>query len=146
MPLTGPLTLIQQFFGYPVLFSNFQSSRVRQCRIRGIFYNFVNEVVVAEEWREDFRMSRGNYHGLNVLLTGACSKRDKAVAPPIKRCSVDAEHMIRFHVWTENFCSFFAPKVAFSNLSGIVWTRPDRTQQSRLGRSSRIRVSRYCFR
>ena len=86
--------------------------------------NFVNEVVVAEEWRENFRMSRGNYHGLNVLLTGACSKRDKAVAPPIKRCSVDAEHIIRFHVWTENFCSFFAPKVAFSNLSGIVWTRP----------------------
>ena len=38
MPLTGPLTLIQQFFGYPVLFSNFQSSRVRQYRIRGIFY------------------------------------------------------------------------------------------------------------
>ena len=38
MPLTGPLTLIQQFFGYPALFSNFQSSRVRQCRIRGIFY------------------------------------------------------------------------------------------------------------
>ena len=86
--------------------------------------SFVNEVVVAEEWRENFQMSRGNYHGLNVLLTGACSKRDKAVAPPIKRCSVDAEHIIRFHVWTENFCSFFAPKVAFSNLSGIVWTRP----------------------
>ena len=86
----------------------------------------MNEVVVAEEWRENFRMSRGNYHGLNLLLTGACSKRDKAVAPPIKRCSVDAEHtgIIRFHVWTENFCSFFAPKVAFSNLSGIVWTRP----------------------
>ena len=39
--------------------------------------------------------------------------------PPIKRCSVDAEHIIRFHMWTENFCSFFAPKVAFSNLSGI---------------------------
>ena len=79
----------------------------------------MNEVVVAEEWRENFRMSRGNYHGLNVLLTGACSKRDEAVAPPIKRCSVDAEHIIRFHVWTENFCSFFAPKVAFPNLSGI---------------------------
>ena len=45
--------------------------------------------------------------------------------PPIKRCSVDAEHVIRFHLWTENFCSFFAPKVAFSNLSGIVWTRPE---------------------
>ena len=88
--------------------------------------NFVNEVVVAEEWRENFRMSRGNYHGLNVLLTGACLRRDKAVAPPIKRCGVDAEHIIRFHVWTENFCSFFAPKVAFSNLSGIVWTRPER--------------------
>ena len=84
----------------------------------------MSEVVVAEECRENFRMSRGNYHGLNVLLTGACSKRDKAVAPPIKRCSVDAEHIIRFHVWTENFCSFFSPKVAFSNLSGIVWTRP----------------------
>ena len=84
----------------------------------------MSEVVVAEECRENFRMSRGNYHGLNVLLTGACSKRDKAVVPPIKRCSVDAEHIIRFHVWTENFCSFFAPKVAFSNLSGIVWTRP----------------------
>ena len=70
-------------------------------------------------------MPRGNYHGLNVLLTGACSKRDKAFAPPIKRCSVDAEHIIRFHVWMENFCSFFAPKVAFSNLSGIVWTRPN---------------------
>ena len=84
----------------------------------------MSEVVVAEECRENFRMSRGNYHGLNVLLTGACSKRDKAVVPPIKRCSVDAEHIIRFHVWTENFCSFFAPKFAFSNLSGIVWTRP----------------------
>ena len=44
--------------------------------------------------------------------------------PPIKRCSVDEEHFIRFHVWTENFCSVFALKVAFSNLSGIVWTRP----------------------
>ena len=85
----------------------------------------MSEVVVAEECRENFRMSRGNYHGLNVLLTGACSKRDKAVVPPIKRRSVDAEHIIRFHVWTENFCSFFAPKVAFSNLSGIVWTRPE---------------------
>ena len=89
--------------------------------------SFVNEVVVAEEWREIFRMSGGNYHGLNVLFTGACSKRDKGVAPPIKRCSVDAEHVTRFHVWTENFCSFFAPKVAFSNLSGIVWTRPKHT-------------------
>ena len=86
----------------------------------------MSEVVVAEECRENFRMSRGNYHGLRVLLTGACSKRDKAVVPPIKRCSVDAEHIIRFHVWTENFCSFFAPKVAFSNLSGIVWTRPEK--------------------
>ena len=84
----------------------------------------MNEVLVAEAWRENCRMSRGNYHGLNVLLTGACSKRDKAVAPPIKRCSVYAELIIRFHVWTENFCSFFAAKVAFSNLSGIVWTRP----------------------
>ena len=27
-------------------------------------------------------------------------------------------------MWTKNFCSVFAPKVAFSNLSGIVWTRP----------------------
>ena len=89
--------------------------------------NFVNEVVVAEEWRENFRMYRGSYHGLNVLFTGACSKRDKAVAPPIKRCSVDAEHIIRFHMWTENFCSFFEPKVAFSNLSGIVWMRPKTT-------------------
>ena len=87
----------------------------------------MSEVVVAEECRENFRKSRGNYHGLNVLLTGACSKRDKAVVPPIKRCSVDAEHFIRFHVWTENFCSFFAPKVAFSNLSGIVWTRPKKS-------------------
>ena len=43
--------------------------------------------------------------------------------PPIKRCSVDAEQIIRFHMRTENFCSFFVPKVAFSNLSGIVWTR-----------------------
>ena len=46
--------------------------------------------------------------------------------PPIKRYSVNAEHFICFHVWTENFCSgaktVFAPKVAFSNLSGIVWT------------------------
>ena len=50
--------------------------------------------------------------------------RDKAGVPPIKRCSVDAEHIIRFQMWTENFCSIFAPKVAFSNLSGIVWTRP----------------------
>ena len=88
----------------------------------------MSEVVVAEDCRENFRMSRGNYHGFNVLLTGACSKRDKGVVPPIKRCSVDAEHIIRFHVWTENFCSFFAPKVAFSNLSGIVWTRP-KTEQ-----------------
>ena len=60
-------------------------------------------------------MSRGDYHGLNVLLTGACLKRDKAVVPPIKRCSMDPEHIICFHVWTENFSSFFAPKVAFSN-------------------------------
>ena len=69
-------------------------------------------------------MSRGDYHGLNVLVTGACLKRHKAVAPPIKHCSVDPEHIIRFHEWTENFSSFFAPKVAFSNLSSIVWTRP----------------------
>ena len=27
--------------------------------------------------------------------------------PPIKRYSVDAEHFIRFHVWTENFCCVF---------------------------------------
>ena len=54
------------------------------------------------------------------------------IAPPIKRCSVDAEHIIRFHVWTENFCSFFPPKVAFSNLSGIVWTRPQLCSSDRL--------------
>ena len=92
----------------------------------------MSEVVVAEECRENFRLSRGNYLGLNVLLTGACSKRDKAVVPPIKRCSVDAEHIICFHVWTENFCSFFAPKVAFSNLSGIVWTRRQPCSSDRL--------------
>ena len=27
-------------------------------------------------------------------------------------------------MWTQNICSVFAFKVAFSNLSGIVWTRP----------------------
>ena len=27
--------------------------------------------------------------------------------PRIKRYSVDAEHFIRFHVWTENFCCVF---------------------------------------
>ena len=27
-------------------------------------------------------------------------------------------------VWTQNICSVFALKVAFSNLSGMVWTRP----------------------
>ena len=27
-------------------------------------------------------------------------------------------------MWTQNICSVFALKVAFSNLSGIVWTRP----------------------
>ena len=58
----------------------------------------MSEVVVAEECRENFRMSRGNYHGLNVLLTGACSKRDKAVVPPIKRNAV---------VWTQNILSVF---------------------------------------
>ena len=73
----------------------------------------MSEVVVAEECRENFRMSRGNYHGLNVLLTGACSKRDKAVAPLIKRCSVDAEHIIRFHVWTETFVPFLHLKLRF---------------------------------
>ena len=87
---------------------------------------------------------------LNVLLIGACSKRDKAVAPPIKRCSVDAEHIIRFHVWTENFCSFFAPKVAFSNLSGIVWTRPKKAckklyslrvlRRARVSQSNMLRI------
>ena len=38
---------------------------------------------------------------------------------------MDAEHLFRFHVWTQNICSVFALKVAFSNLSGIVWTRPN---------------------
>ena len=38
----------------------------------------------------------------------------------LKRCSVDAEHLFRFHVWTQNICSVFALKGAFSNLSGIV--------------------------
>ena len=28
-------------------------------------------------------------------------------------------------MWTQNICSVFALKVAFSNLSGIVWTRPE---------------------
>ena len=42
----------------------------------------------------------------------------------LKRSSVDAEHLFRFHVWTQNICSVFAHKVVFSNLSGIVWTRP----------------------
>ena len=41
----------------------------------------------------------------------------------LKRSSVDAEHLFRFHVWTQNICSVFALKVAFSNLSGIVWTK-----------------------
>ena len=27
-------------------------------------------------------------------------------------------------MWTQNICCVFALKVAFSNLSGIVWTRP----------------------
>ena len=30
-------------------------------------------------------------------------------------------------VWTQNICSVFALKVAFSNLSGIVWTRPKKS-------------------
>ena len=69
---------------------------------------------------------------------------------------MDAEHIIRFHVWTENFCSFFAPKVAFSNLSGIVWTRPktDRPQHEAPGNNYRVcgvyspepRAEVYCFR
>ena len=42
----------------------------------------------------------------------------------LKCSSVDAEHLFRFHVWTQNICSVFALKVAFSNLSGVVWTRP----------------------
>ena len=40
---------------------------------------------------------------------------------------MDAEHFIRFHVLTQNICSVFVLKVAFSNLSGIVWTRPEKT-------------------
>ena len=77
--------------------------------------SFVNEVVVAEEWRENFRMSRGNYHGLNVLLTGACSKRDRAVAPPIKRCCVDAEHIYlsAFMCGRKTFVPFLHLKLRF---------------------------------
>ena len=78
--------------------------------------NFVNEVVGPEEWRENFRMTRKNL--LKLKLPNFESKQ------PPKRSSVNAEHLFRFHVWTQNICSVFALKVAFSNLSGIVWTRP----------------------
>ena len=76
--------------------------------------NFVNEVVVPEEWRENFRMPRKNL--LKLKLPNFESK----VNNHLKRSSVDAEHFIRFHVRTQNICSVFALKVAFSNLSGIV--------------------------
>ena len=46
----------------------------------------------------------------------------KAIAQTL--CSIDEEHFIRVHAWTENFCSFLAPKFALSHLSGIVWTGP----------------------
>ena len=83
--------------------------------------------------------TRGTCFGKNIVIELSRSKclviKDGLViiiAPPIKRCSVDSEHIIRFHVWTENFCSFFPPKVAFSNLSGIVWTRPQPCSSDRL--------------
>ena len=76
--------------------------------------NFVNEVVGPEEWRENFRMARKNF--LKLKLPNFVS--------------VDAEHLFRFHVWTQNICSVFALKVAFSNLSGRLWTRPQSVSQS----------------
>ena len=119
------LSVISSLIAYLELSMALVHMNIVPQRIRNNF----RQSLMSKDTRKAARRSqpykqRGNYRGLNVLLIGACSKRDKAVAPPIKRCSVDAEHIIRFHVWTENFCSFFAPKVAFSNLSGIVWTRP----------------------
>ena len=61
--------------------------------------NFVNEVVVLEEC-SNCQILKVNNH--------------------LKRSSVDAEHLFHFHVWTQNICSVFALKAAFSNLSGIV--------------------------
>ena len=49
------------------------------------------------------------------MATGDLNER----ADTKKRSSVDAEHLFRFHVWTQNICSVFALEVAFSNLSGI---------------------------
>ena len=57
---------------------------------------------------------------------------------------MDAEHIIRFHMWTENFCSFFAPKVAFSNLSGIVWTSLNVAKTELMIIRSRQRLHAQC--
>ena len=38
------------------------------------------------------------------------------------RCSVDAEHFNRLHVWTKNFRFVFIVRVPFENFSYIVWT------------------------
>ena len=58
----------------------------------------------------------------------------------LKCSSEDAEHLFRFHVWTQNISSIFALKVAFSNLSGIVWTRPEWAEQRR-----KPKLCRTCF-
>ena len=66
----------------------------------------VNDVVVPEEWQENFRMTG---KGLPKLTLPNVESKTTTYKP----YSVDAEHIIRFHAWTQNICSVLALKVAF---------------------------------
>ena len=71
--------------------------------------------------REEKSAGSRLYGGLNDSIC-AFSKVHLSVSVASDRCGADAEHFIRFHEWTENFCFVFIVRVPFSNLSGIGWT------------------------
>ena len=109
----GPQQTLRRYRVRPYLERRFWT---RPGRTSAWWDNFVHEVVIPEEWLENFRMSRRSL--LNL------SERDclASVLGLRQRFSVDSETVWKRLMWTENILSVFAAKVAFSNLSGLVWT------------------------
>ena len=67
-------------------------------------------------------MRKGSIAGLMLCFTVSMLKARLSNCATDKMLKCGYRTFYLFHVWTENFCCIFAPKVAFSNLCGIVST------------------------
>ena len=64
----------------------------------GAWTGFLNQIVVPEEWRENFRMSRVSLH---IVYDSTCSVSKSSVFVPFSRIRVDARKRHESeYVWT----------------------------------------------